>query len=110
MKLQALGTETLAKVFSCEFFEIFKNTFYTEHLWTIASKQGYFTGDSQACFNLTLSLANHSQRLYAGAALSLNLELPRHVFESLKVLKVQSFLRKILKIVFLRIHYKLTTV
>ena len=25
--------ETLAQVFSCEFCEIFKNTFFTEHLW-----------------------------------------------------------------------------
>ena len=29
--------ETLAQVFSCEFCEIFKNTFFTEHLWTTAS-------------------------------------------------------------------------
>ena len=29
--------ETLAQVLSCEFCEIFKNTFYTEHLWTTAS-------------------------------------------------------------------------
>ena len=26
--------ETLTQVFSCEFCEIFKNTFFTEHLWT----------------------------------------------------------------------------
>ena len=30
--------ETLAQVFSCEFCEIFKNTFFTEHLRTTASK------------------------------------------------------------------------
>ena len=30
--------ETLAQVFSCEFCEISKNTFFTEHLWTTASK------------------------------------------------------------------------
>ena len=30
--------ETLAKVFSCDFYEISKNTFFTEHLWTTASK------------------------------------------------------------------------
>ena len=30
--------ETLAHVFSCEFWEIFKNTFLTEHLWTAASR------------------------------------------------------------------------
>ena len=29
--------ETLVQVFSCEFCKIFKNTFYTEHLWTTAS-------------------------------------------------------------------------
>ena len=30
--------ETLAQVFSCEFREISKNTFFTEHLWTNASE------------------------------------------------------------------------
>ena len=30
--------ETLAQVFSCEFGEISKNTFFTEHLWATASK------------------------------------------------------------------------
>ena len=30
--------ETLAQVFSCEFYEISKNTFFTEHLRTIASE------------------------------------------------------------------------
>ena len=30
--------ETLAQVFSCEFCEIFKNTFFTEHVWTTASR------------------------------------------------------------------------
>ena len=29
--------ETLAKVFFCEFYEIFKNTFFTEHLRATAS-------------------------------------------------------------------------
>ena len=29
--------ETLAQVFSCEFYEISKNTFFTEHLRTTAS-------------------------------------------------------------------------
>ena len=32
-----LKKETLAQVFSCEFCEISRNTFYTEHLWTTAS-------------------------------------------------------------------------
>ena len=30
--------ETLAQVFSCEFYEIFKNTFFTEHLRMTASE------------------------------------------------------------------------
>ena len=30
--------ETLAQVSSCEFYEISKNTFFIEHLWTTASK------------------------------------------------------------------------
>ena len=29
--------ETLAQVFSCEFCDIFKKTFFTEHLWATAS-------------------------------------------------------------------------
>ena len=29
--------ETLVQVFSCEFCEIYKNTFCTEHHWTAAS-------------------------------------------------------------------------
>ena len=29
--------ETLAQLFSCEFCEISKNTFFTEHLWATAS-------------------------------------------------------------------------
>ena len=30
--------ETLTQVFSCEFCKISKNTFFTEHPWTTASK------------------------------------------------------------------------
>ena len=36
--------ETLTQVFSCEFYEFSKNTFFTEHLWTIASE-----GSIQRC-------------------------------------------------------------
>ena len=32
-----LKKESLAQVFFCEFCEISKNTFFTEHLWTTAS-------------------------------------------------------------------------
>ena len=30
--------ETLARVFSCEFCKLFKNNFFTEYIWTTASK------------------------------------------------------------------------
>ena len=33
--------ETLAQVFSCEFCEISKNTFFTEHLWATASENSF---------------------------------------------------------------------
>ena len=34
--------ETLAQVFSWEFCEIFKNIFFTEHLWTTASSSAFY--------------------------------------------------------------------
>ena len=42
IKLQAedcnfIRKETLAQVFSCEFYKISKNTFFTEHLWATLS-------------------------------------------------------------------------
>ena len=39
--LQLHLKKTLAQMFSCEFCEIFKNTFFTEHLLEIASEYGY---------------------------------------------------------------------
>ena len=38
--------ETLAQMFSCEFCEISKNTFFTEHFWTTASMGSYNFRDS----------------------------------------------------------------
>ena len=35
-----LKKDTLGQVFSCEFCEISKNTFFKEHLWAAASVQG----------------------------------------------------------------------
>ena len=35
--MATLRKETLAHVFSFEFCEIFKSTFFTEHLWVTAS-------------------------------------------------------------------------
>ena len=40
--------EALAQVSSCEFCEISKNTFFTEHLWTTASK--FFLSKRDATF------------------------------------------------------------
>ena len=36
--------ETLTQVFSCEICEIFKNTFFAEHLWTTASRRRTYFG------------------------------------------------------------------
>ena len=33
-----LSPDNLAETFSCKFRKIFKNTFFTEHLWTTASE------------------------------------------------------------------------
>ena len=35
--LQLYWKETPTQLFSCEYFEIFKNTYFKKHLWTIAS-------------------------------------------------------------------------
>ena len=43
--------ETLAHVFSCEFCEISKNTYFTEHPWATASK--FFT---DCCYTLYVRL------------------------------------------------------
>ena len=37
LRLQLYKKETLTQVLSCEICEIFKNTFFTEHLYTTAS-------------------------------------------------------------------------
>ena len=42
--------ETLTQVFSCEYCEISKNTFFTEHLWATASKQRYWKMYLDGCF------------------------------------------------------------
>ena len=42
MACNFIKKDTLAQVFSCEFCEIFKNTFFTEHLRLTASKHTVF--------------------------------------------------------------------
>ena len=39
--------EILTQVFSCEFCEIFKITFFTEHLWTTSSVEQLFKNSVQ---------------------------------------------------------------
>ena len=55
IKLQALAcnftkNKTVAQMFSCEFCKIFKNTFFTEHLWTTASKTHPASYDPQSAY------------------------------------------------------------
>ena len=42
LRPSTLLKKTLTKVFSCEFCEIYKNTFFTEHLWATASERYVF--------------------------------------------------------------------
>ena len=49
-KVNFIKKETLAQVFFCEFYEISKNTFFKEHLWTTASVN--------SCFSIIFSIFN----------------------------------------------------
>ena len=42
MKKRLFKIETLAQVFSCEFYEISKDTFFAEHLRVTASKEPHW--------------------------------------------------------------------
>ena len=42
ISINFIKIETLAQMFSCEFWEISKKTFFTEHLWTSASELYWF--------------------------------------------------------------------
>ena len=51
-----IKNETQAQVFSCEFCEIFKNTFFTEHPRTTASVEMLFKADLwQSCLSKEFS-------------------------------------------------------
>ena len=41
-KSNYIKKEALALVFSCEFWEMSKNTFFTQHLWTTSSEHIFF--------------------------------------------------------------------
>ena len=51
--------ETLAQLFSCKFCEIFKNTFFTEHLWTTASDNGEVERTPKLCLSEAFKLGSH---------------------------------------------------
>ena len=50
-----LKRDYLAQVFSCEFCEIFKNTFFTEYLWTTAPRMALQRSKSCSIFHGRIS-------------------------------------------------------
>ena len=48
--------EALAQMFSCEFREISKNTFFTEHLWTAASTRQNNSSEKEIIYAKTKNL------------------------------------------------------
>ena len=62
---------TLAQVFSCEFCEIFKNTFFTEHLWTTASDALELYWNSISARVFSCKFASYFQSTYLGQLLKL---------------------------------------
>ena len=58
--------ETLAQVFSCEFCEISKNTFPTEHLWATASVITWTTSQKHALliFGIQIISDKHLQSVF----------------------------------------------
>ena len=56
--------ETLAQVFSCEFCEIFKNTYFTEHFWKTVSITGanaFLEIVAQNCFEIYVLLPDSTR-------------------------------------------------
>ena len=52
LNLDVRKREALAQVFSCEFCEISKNTFFTEHLWATASIKRKLNFNDTHCVRL----------------------------------------------------------
>ena len=44
-----------ATMFFCEFCKIFKNTFFTEHLWVTASVSSMLSSEDKTYFDITIS-------------------------------------------------------
>ena len=84
IKLQGnfIKKETLAQVFSCEFFEISKNTFFIEHLWVTVSrstllKEKFFLNKQDNPIAAIVTFCNNCQ-----ISLDENIEPNQQVFAS----------------------------
>ena len=65
IKLQAeaetcnfIKKETLAQIFSCEFWEISKNTFFAEHLWATAFVNCHLSNCSTSSSNFNIATSS----------------------------------------------------
>ena len=61
-KVAGLRPVTLAQVFSCEFWEISQNTFFTEHVWAAASKKFWYRHDCKLTKEYAWKFATISQQ------------------------------------------------
>ena len=94
-----LKKETLAQVFSCEFGDIFKNTFFTEHLWTIASAKNlkiipriFYENKYIVKFRLETEIIDFhfsKQRTFTNNTSRILLECPQKSNESLLVVTLK---------------------
>ena len=64
--------ETLAQMFSFEFWEIFKNTFLTEHLWMTASQTLKLLQECQYQFSTRFRIVNRVRHWLINMATALN--------------------------------------
>ena len=70
-----------ATVFYCEFCKIFKNTFFTEHLWVTASVSSMLSSEDKTYFDITISfrfsgkLLTHTLARIINESLIINIKL-----------------------------------
>ena len=70
-----------ATVFFCEFCKIFKNTFFTEHLWVTASVSSMLSSEDKTYFDITISfrfsgkLLTHTLARIINESLIINIKL-----------------------------------
>ena len=87
IKLQASGLqkETLTPVFSCEFCETSKNTFFTEHLRTTVSRYKPYkshtaTASELVCSNTCIKLMSRAMSMMKNIAMGETRSNPPEVF------------------------------